>query len=49
MQLANDKSPNRYDINVANQKSVNGQKTRYFNVANFKSTKSQSEPNITLI
>ena len=30
----------RYDINVADQKSVNVQKTRYFNVADFKSAES---------
>ena len=30
----------RCDVNVANQKSVNVQKTQHFNVANFKSAKS---------
>ena len=39
----------RYDINVADQKSVNVQKTRYINVANFKLAESQYYVNITNI
>ena len=39
----------RYDVNVADLKLVNVQKTQYINVANFKLAKSQYYINITNI